>query len=207
MPLIRKPSGPGAAPPPAPVEPEAPLSLDRLTAGTPDQRWTAVRAAAERPDSVPLLAAALAGESDARVREAIFTGLARLATTESAAVVVPYIRSDDASLRTAAIDALKAMPQACVHLLPSLLADSDPDVRLLSCELARGLPGAEASRLLCALIDVETEANVCAAAVEVLSETGDRAALPSLARCAERFAADPFLAFSIKAATDRIDSP
>ena len=46
------------------------------------------------------------------MREAIFTGLARIATAESAAAVVPYLRSDDASLRTGAIDALRAMPKA-----------------------------------------------------------------------------------------------
>jgi HEAT repeat protein len=172
--------------------------------GTSEQRWAAVRAAAERHDGVALLATALARESDSRVREAIFTGLARIATTESAAAVIPYLRSDDASLRSGAIDALRAMPEACRHHLVCLLADPDADVRLLSCELARVLPQREASRLLCDLLERESEKNVCASAIEVLAEVGGPEALPVLARCAERFAADPFLAFSVRIATDRI---
>jgi HEAT repeat protein len=197
MPFVRRP------PPPA----EAPTAPTSLTEGNSDQRWAAVRAAADRRDGVPLLAAALAQESDARVREAIFTGLARIATAESAAAVVPYLGSDDASLRGGAIDALRAMPQACRPHLARLLADPDADVRLLSCELARVLPQGEASRLLCDLLERESEKNVCASAIEVLAEVGGPEALPVLARCAERFAADPFVTFSVKVATDRIGRP
>ena len=197
MPLVRKPSSqsPAAAAPPS------------LGEGTSEQRWAAVRAAAERPDGLTLLAAALGRESDPRVREAIFTGLARLPSPESAAVVVPHLRSDDANLRTGAIDALRAMPQACQPHLPALLADSDADVRLLSCELARGLADEEANRLLCDLLEREIEKNVCAAAIEVLAEIGRPEALPSLARCGTRFSGDPFITFSLKVATERIVSP
>lgn len=197
MPLVRKPSlqTPAAT---------APLPLDE---GTSEHRWSAVRAAAERPDGLALLADALTRESDSRVREAIFTGLANLATPESAAVAVRYLRSDDANLRTGASDALRAMPRACRPHLPALLADGDADVRLLSCELTRGLPEEEASRLLCDLLERETERNVCAAAIEVLAEIGRPEAVPSLARCGARFAGDPFIAFSIEVATKRIAAP
>ncbi|MFZ3326051.1 MAG: hypothetical protein WA231_09235 [Methylocella sp.] len=47
-------------------------------------------------------------------------------------------------------------------------------------------------------------ANVCAAAVDVLAEIGDVQALPTLWRCAARFPNDPFLAFAIKVAADRL---
>ena len=198
MPLVRRPS-----PPPT----EASATPASLTEGTGDQRWAAVRAAAERPDGVAVLAAALPQESDPRVREAIFTGLARAATAESAAAVIPYIRSDDASLRIAAIDALRAMPGATRPHVASLLADPDVDVRLLSCEFARDLPEDEANRLLGELLVRETEKNVVAAAVEVLAEIGQPAVLPALAACAERFAGDGFLLFSIKVAADRIGRP
>ena len=181
MPLVRRPS--------PPFEPSAAAPVS-LTEGTSDQRWAAVRAAATRPDGVALLAAALPQERDPRVLEAIFTALARVATAESAAAVAPFIRSDDASLRAAALDALRAMPEASRPHVARLLADPDPDVRLLS-----------------ALIDGEAEKNVVAAAVEVLAEVGRPEVLAALARCAERFAGDPFLAFSIKVATDRIGEP
>jgi HEAT repeat protein len=166
-----------------------------------------VRAAAESKEAVPLLAGALPGESDPAVRQAIFTGLSRIGTRESAAALLPYLRSHDADLRTAALDALRAMPDGARGHVPDLLADPDADVRLLSCELARGLPESEANRLLCDLLERETEKNVCAAAVEVLAEIGRLQALPTLRRCAERFGDDPFIAFSIKVATQRIGGP
>jgi len=196
MPLVRKPS-----------TPTPPTSSGSLTDGTSDERWAAARLAAEKPDGVTVLSSALARENDPRVREAIFTGLARIATAESALAVVPYLRSDDASLRTGAIDALRAMPGAAGPHLPHLLADPDADVRLLSCELARGLPDEEANRLLCELLEGESEKNVCAAAVEVLAEIGRPEALPSLTRCATRFDGDPFIAFSVKVAIERIVAP
>ncbi|WP_428660194.1 HEAT repeat domain-containing protein [Reyranella sp.] len=198
MPLIRRPSPPS--------EPSAATPAS-LTEGTSDQRWAAVRAAAAQPGSIALLAAALTQERDPRVLEAIFTGLARAGTAESATAVVPFIRSEDASLRAAALDALRAMPEASRPHVARLLADPDADVRLLSCELARGMPESEANRLLSDLLVRETEKNVAAAAVEVLAEIGRPEALPALTRCAERFADDSFLAFSIKVATDRIGSP
>ena len=196
MPLVRR--------PPPPVEP-VPAAEDP-GAGAAERRWAAARAAADAKD-ITLLAGALANEDDTRVREAIFTGLARIGTRESAAVLLDYLRSDDAGLRTGAIDALRAMPDAARIHLPALLADPDVDVRLLSCELARGLPASEAGRLLCDLLDRESDKNVCAAAIEVLAEVGDARALPSLRRCAERFAGDPFVVFSIKVATDSIGRP
>jgi HEAT repeat protein len=69
------------------------------------------------------------------------------------------------------------------------------------------LPESEASRLLCDLLERETAKNVCAAALEVLAEMGQPQALPTLRRCAERFRDDPFIAFSIKVATERIGGP
>jgi HEAT repeat protein len=57
------------------------------------------------------------------------------------------------------------------------------------------------------LIETDKEPNVCAAAIEVLSEIGDAAALPPLARCQARFPDDPFIAFAVRATLDRLDSP
>lgn len=196
MPLIRKPSG--TAPPSPPV----PRAAD-LRSASADVRWAAARSLSG-PDDVPALAGALGSESDPRVREAILTSLARIGNVAAAEAVIPQIRSDDASLRTAALDALQTMPAAVAASLPGLLADADPDVRLLACELVRAMPGAEPARLLGELLDRETEPNVSAAAIEVLAEVGGPEALPALARCADRFADLPFLAFSVRVARERI---
>ena len=201
MPLVRKPPSAAATP-----VPDSRTPAEIFAAGSDDERWTAARGAAESPDGISLLADALSKERIPRVREAIFTALAKIATPDSAAVALPFLRSDDAAERTAALDALRAMPAAAARHLSSLMNDSDPDVRLLACEIARLLPAGDASRALGELIEREMNGNVCAAAVEVLAETGDVASLPILARCAARFPNDPFLTFAVRAASDRIGS-
>ena len=199
MPLVRKGGD-------APVRPSdgGASAADKLLSGTDDERWAAARALSGQPGAVAALGGALRSETDARVREAILTGLARVGTPESAEAIIPLIRSDDAGLRTGAIDALRAMPRALSAHLGGLLSDPDADVRLLACDLARELPAPEATRLLCDLLVRDPEANVCAAAVEVLTECGTPEALPALAACAERFPDVPFLVFSLRIVGDRI---
>jgi len=178
-----------------------------LLGGDRDQRWAAARTLADYPDGGKALAAALPNEQDPRVREAILTGLIRHPGDASVTAILPLIGSDDASVRTGALDALRAMPEALAARLGEVLADPDPDVRLLVCDLVRVLPSTEASRTLSDLLDRETELNVCAAALDALAEVGGLEARPALERCAERFAAEPFLRFAVRAALDRIGAP
>ena len=201
MPLVRKPTSTAE---PRALDERKPAEL--LATGSDEERWLAARSAAAIPDGASLLAHALSVERVPRVREAMFTALAKIATTESASAALPFLRSDDAALRTQALDALRAMPAAAAEHLSQLLQDSDPDVRLLACEIARALPAGDASRVLGELVEREANSNVCSAAIEVLAETGDLASLPILARCAARFPDDPFLTFAVKAASGRIGS-
>jgi HEAT repeat protein len=202
MPLIRKDSDPTPVSAPRSAE----NGLVALTQGSVEERWAAARAAVGLPGGAEALGRALATEPNARVREAILTSLARLRSFEGVQAVLPYLRSDNAGLRTEALDALRAMGETVKPHLPNLLGDPDPDVRILACDLARALPSSEATQLLCAVLATEAEANVCAAAVDVLAESGSPEALPALHQCAERFFKDPFLGFAIKVATGRIAS-
>jgi HEAT repeat protein len=201
MPLVRKPTD--KSPQPAP---DASSVLANLASDRTDDRWAAARAAADVPGATTALAAALRNESDARVREAMFTGLARIGSRESADEVISFLRSDNANLRAGALDALRTMIGGMRELVPRLLSDRDVDIRILSCELARALPGPEASKVLCTLLAAEQDGNVCAAAIDVLAEVGSPAALPVLTECAQRFRNNPFLGFAIQTATDRINS-
>jgi HEAT repeat protein len=205
MPLVRKPTGKAPAPASASA-PDAASVLGNLVSGGADERWAAARASAAVPGAVAALATALRKETDARVREAIFTSLARIGTSESADLLISFLRSDSANLRAGALDALSIMTSGMPDLLPKLLGDRDVDMRILSCELVRTLPGPEATTLLCTLLAGEQEPNVCAAAIDVLAEVGGPAALPALAACAQKFRDSPFLGFAIKTATDRINS-
>ena len=169
-----------------------------------DERWSAARAAVHVEGGAAALIRALEGESDANVREAMLTSLARIGSDESVEGLLSLLRSDSANLRTGALDALRSMTGGPRDLLPRLLTDPDVDVRILSCELARGLPGDEATGHLRDLLLREQDVNVCAAAIDVLTEVGTVAALPVLEECRERFPDSPFLGFAIEVATDRI---
>lgn len=169
-----------------------------------DVRWRAVRGLAPDSKLVAPLAAALQHETVARVREAIITALIRVGDRASAQALLPYLRAQDAGIRVAAIDALQAMPDATAPFMASLLSDLDSDVRILATELVRNMPVDAATSLLASLLEHETHPNVCGAAVEVLTEIGTPAALPSLRACASRFAGAPFLAFAISHAIARI---
>jgi HEAT repeat protein len=197
MPLIRKDPAPTSAT-------DTSGSRDNLKSADIDTRWTAARQLAKDPSNATALGDALAVETDARVRQALFTSLAHIRTPDAVGAILTHLRSADAATRAGALDALSSVPQAVESQLPKLLADPDPDVRLLICDIVRRLPGPLACRYLCDLLAHETQANVCGAAVDALSEVGDRTALPILADCAARFSTEPFLAFSIKIASNRI---
>jgi len=203
MPLIRKPLSAASG---SPTVPDPAAVFAALARGTDDERWSAARAAADLPDSVPALEDALRRERSPVVREAVFSALARIATKQSVEAVLPFLRSDDASIRTEASDALLAMKNIVWPSVAPLLRDPDADVRILACSLVREMPGEVAASLCCGLLDSEPEPNVCAAAVEVLAEVGESSALPVLERCAERFGDTPFLTFSIQMAIERIRS-
>ena len=192
MSLVRKTS----APPPPP--PTGALQSDKAT-----ERWVAARAM-NRAEDVEALSAALETERDVSVREAILTSLCQIATPDSAAAIIPSIRSDDASVRRGALDALISMPQATAAHLPALLSDPDVDVRLLSCEIVRALPSEHATRLLIGALKNDTAVNVCIAAADVLADIGTTDALDALDAAEARFPNEAFLKFAIEAARERI---
>lgn len=201
MPLIRKNATPAAA---APVD--AAKVLAALAGGTEEERWEAARAAPGIPGAAKALCDAALREPSARVREVLFTSLTRIASPESVELLLPLLRSDDARIRTGALDSLRATKALVWPYVPTLLEDADPDVRLLVCELARDQPAREAAKVLCDLLENELEPNVCASAVDVLAELGGPDALPVLARCQERFRGISFIEFAIKTTVDRIRS-
>ncbi len=175
-----------------------------LESSDPECRWAAARGLAGQAEAVPALSAALARETVPRVREAIMTALMRVGDIASVEAILPYLRSQNAGLRAAAIESLQAMPSAIAPFIAPLFSDTDSDVRLLATELARNIKASEATPLLCDLIEREQHPNVCAAAIDVLIEVGTPEALPALEKCAVRFAATPFLPFAISMAIARI---
>ncbi len=199
MPLVRKPPR-GDAAAPSTSAPDIPAGLRDADE---EVRWAAARAAAGRDDLAAAVSRAVRQEASPRVREALLTSLAH-SGGPGAGALQSLLRSDDADLRGGALDALRTIVRRRHDYLPALLADEDADVRILSCELARMLPAAQATALLAGLLRHEREPNVCAAAVDVLAEAGQPDALPALQDCAARFAGHQFLTFAIQVAIDRI---
>lgn len=199
MPLIRKPATVGT---PAVATPAVDV-VKALGSSDTEERWAAAREAANDPGCASALVTALRAEVDPRVREAMFTSLARIGSPETMDAVLEFLRSDDASIRGGTLDALRLNVGAIRAHLSILLNNNDPDVRILSCELARSLPSEEATRILSNLLAAETEVNVCAAAIDVLAEVGRPEALSVLSQCEARFKDTPFLMFAIKIAKDR----
>ena len=113
-------------------------------AGAPRARSAATR------EAVPALAAALGAEQVPRVREAIMTALMRIGDEASVLALLPYLRSQDAGQRAAAIEALQALPEAILPFMTALLARqrfrrSHPRHRTRPQHA-----GPDATRLLCA---------------------------------------------------------
>src|SRR5580704_8862670 len=104
MPLVRK----SADQLPGP-KPDASKVLQLLASSSTDERWAAARAAADVVGGVSAIAAALPREHDSRVREAMFTSLARHATAESIDAIAGLLRSNNANLRTGALDTLRIL--------------------------------------------------------------------------------------------------
>jgi HEAT repeat protein len=204
MPLIKR----DAKPDPAPSQVEAEIALDAsladLAQADPERRWSAARRLADTPAAASHLAAALPGETDPRVIEAIFTSLIRRGEEESAPYLLGLLRSDEATLRGGAIEALQTMPAAFGRHADSLLQDADSDVRIFAVELTRSLPPDQTTTALCRLLDREDHPNVCAAAVDVLADLGSRDAMPYLERCRKRFANVAFLTFAISIAIQNL---
>lgn len=169
-----------------------------------DTRWNAARTLGGHPEAAPALAVALSEEQVPRVREAIMTALIRIGGSASVAALLPYLRSQDAGLRSSAIEALQALPDAVRPFMSRLLQDDDTDVRILATEVARNFSADEATHLLSSLLAHERHPNVCAVAIDVLAEVGTPAAIPVLRACANRFAETPFLPFAISMAIARI---
>src|ERR1700684_2986906 len=110
-----------------------------LDSSDAESRWAAARALAGHVEAVPDLAAALGHETVPRVRKAIMTALMRVGDTASVEAMLPFLRSQDAGLRAAAIESLQSLPEVITPFIAPLFADRDSDVRLLATELARNM--------------------------------------------------------------------
>lgn len=179
-----------------------------LLAGLEDDNATTRRWAARDLVNCQDVAAALVDrlkrEGDLSVREVILTTLTRLGDSSAVAGLVDCLRSEDAALRNEAIEAMKQLPDEVAPIMQGLLADLDPDVRIFAVNILESLRHPDVESWLINVIETDPHVNVCATAVDLLSEVGTEAALQPLARLKARFADEPYVQFAADLALRRI---
>lgn len=180
-----------------------PAQLDAHSAA---ERREAARELARRPGTADTMGTHLMTEPDASVREALFTGLRRQASTEAAAALIRLLSSEDAGLRNGAIEALAAMPEAVAPRMKALLRDPDPDVRIFAVNLLVELQHPDLVSWLVDALMQESQVNVVAAAIDVLAEVGGPEHRPLLRSLTGRFPHDPFIGFAVDMALSRSEA-
>ena len=186
---------------------DLPGLLRQLVEGDSEQRRWAARDLAGHPAAAAALGQRLLSETDPSVREALFVSLGIFATEAAVAALLPLLRSEDAALRNGAIESLSAMPQAVAPRVAALLADADSDVRLLTVNLLGELRHDQVLPWLLQVLQREAHVNVVAAALEVMAEIGRPEHVDALQAVRQRFPDDPFIAFAVDMALDRMASP
>lgn len=167
------------------------------------RRWAA-RDLVNCPNSAVILVDHLKREPELSVREVILSTLTQLGDAAAVAGLVDCLRSEDAALRNEAVEAMKHLPDEVAPMMQGLLTDPDPDVRIFTVNILESLCHPDVEAWLIEVISTDPHINVCATAVDLLSEVGTQAALEPLALLKSRFLADPYIQFAANLALRRI---
>ena len=162
-------------------------------------KLTALRDAMEAKDA-DRLAGLLTGEADPYVRETAFTHLARLEGEFPAQALVRLMRVGETPLRNAAIETLGSLGERAIDALALLLPDADVDARIYALTALQLIESPRAAELALDVALNDPDVNVCAAAVDVVAESGARGMGAALEKVAARFPDRPYLAFAAHAA-------
>ena len=179
-----------------------------LVAGLEDlnptcRRWSA-RDLADCPDATAALVARLPIEQDLTVREVIFTTLVKLGDPAAIGELVKCLRSDDASLRNEAVEAMKQLPDEVAPIMGDLLKDPDPDTRIFAINILESLRHPGVVDWLIEVIASDPHVNVCGTAMDLLSELGTSDAAEALVALKARFPDEPYIQFCADFALKRI---
>jgi HEAT repeat protein len=169
------------------------------------RRWAAKDMVECTGTSAPLVER-LRLEEDASVREVILTTLTHRADREAVDGLVECLRSEDASLRNEAIEAMKLLPAEVAPIMGRLLADPDPDVRIFAVNILESLRHGLVEEWLREVIERDPHVNVCATAVDLLGEVGTPDSRQALEKLKARFPDEPYIRFAADIALKRIFS-
>ncbi len=182
------------------------LDLDpaiALADPNPAERRRAARLLGKTDGSSTLLVAALTRETDVSVRDVLVGCLVRNGDDTAIEGLAAALRSADAGLRNAAVEALGQLPALSIPLLSGLLHDPDPDVRIMAVN-ALGACDADVAQQLHEVLAEDPDENVCTAALEILCAGGTSASLEVVDAVSARFAHSPSLQFAADIVRTRI---
>ncbi|QFY42895.1 HEAT repeat domain-containing protein [Candidatus Methylospira mobilis] len=180
------------------------LTIALESGDTTARRWAA-RDLAEFPGASTILAARLKSEPSPNVRDAILSALTRLGDRQAVAGLVECLRSEDAALRNEAIESMKALPEEVAPIMDELLSDADPDVRIFAVNILESLRHPRVEAWLVAVIERDAHVNVCATALDLLSELGSEISRHALERLPLRFPDEPYITFVTNLALKRLN--
>lgn len=160
----------GEAATPTAAEPDFQASVAALDSETPADRQSAIRSLEGNAQALPALAARLAIETEAPIREKLALVLSRAEGAEIPSLLLPHLRSQDAELRSLVAEILSHHPASIVPRLPDLLADDDPAFRIHILTIAKMLPVAGLGELLAGVLLHDPDVNVVAAALELVHD-------------------------------------
>jgi len=161
-------------------------------------------AEAEPAGATRKLAEILSSNSDPFAREAALTGLARIGGDEAIRALVGLLGTDDARLRNAIIETLPSLGEQVIELVTPMLCDADPNVRVYALTALQPIASSRAAELALRVALADPHINVCAAAVEVVAESGTPEMASALQSVPARFPDHPFLRFAVRAALEEI---
>jgi HEAT repeat protein len=167
------------------------------------RRWAA-RDLGQFPQASARLVSRLKIEDNANVRTAILDTLAQISDDIAITGIVECLRSDEASLRNEAIEVLKNIPEQVAPIIDSLLNDDDSDVRIFAVNILESLHHEDVEKWLIQVIEHDDHVNVCATAVDLLSEVGTEIAVKALENLKIRFADEPYICFTTDLALKRL---
>jgi HEAT repeat protein len=180
--------------------------VEQLSDNNPAARRWAAKDLVSCPDVSGALVEQLRREEDVSVREIILTTLTQRGDEQAVAGLVECLRSEDASLRNEAIEAMKLLPDEVAPIMGRLLADADPDVRIFAVNVLESLRHKLVEEWLKEVVERDPHVNVCATAVDLLGEVGTPYSRRALEDLKARFPDEPYIRFAADIALKRIFS-
>ncbi len=168
-----------------------------------ERRWAA-RDLAEYKEASSYLLEQLIKEKDIAVREIIISSLIAIGDEIAISGLINCLKSDDAHLRNSAVEALKQVPETIAPYIEKLLQDKDPDIRIFTINILESLRHPKVVKWLIEVIEKDENINVCATALDLLSEVGTEEATSAIKKIKERFQNEPYIQFAADIALRRI---